>query len=163
MRLFHKITVVSLVLMAISVTSAADPRGQVKSDPQIVSKLAQILEKSGYTYRKAADNVWVVSFKGKTKADIQVFVTSAENLVIMGTVVAPKASMNVSSEMMFKLLRMVHDIDRVKIGFDDDEDLFVRAEVTAKCFDVEEFKSAMDQVSAGSDKVYAAIKAHLTK
>ena len=88
MRLFHKITVVSLVLMAISVTSAADPRGQVKSDPQIVSKLAQILEKSGYTYRKAADNVWVVSFKGKTKADIQVFVTSAENLVIMGTLAA---------------------------------------------------------------------------
>lgn len=161
MRLFHKITVLSLVLMAISVTSAAAPRGQVKSDPQVVSKLAQILERSGYTYRKAADNVWVVSFKGKTKADIQVFVTSAENLIIMGTVVAPKASMNVSPEMMFKLLRMVHDIDRVKIGFDDDEDLFVRAEVTAKCFDVEEFKSAMDQVSAGSDKVYAAIKAHL--
>jgi hypothetical protein len=62
---------------------------------------------------------------------------------------------------MFKLLRIVHDIDRVKIGFDDDEDLFLRAEVTNKCFDVDAFKSTMDQISAGTDKVYAAIKTSL--
>ena len=153
--------------MAITITAGAVPGAtarplpQTKTDPQLVSKLAQILERSGYPYKKAADNVWVVNFKGKSKADIQVFVTSAENLIVMGTVVATKASMKVTPELMFKLLRIVHDIDRVKIGFDDDEDLFLRAEVISKCFDVDEFKSSMDQISAGTDKVYAAIKTSL--
>ena len=153
--------------MAMTITAsaipgtAAKPLPQTKSDPQIVAKLAQILERSGYPYKKAADNVWVVSFKGKSKVDIQVFVTSAENLIVMGTVIAAKASMKVTPELMFKLLRIVHDIDRVKIGFDEDEDLFLRAEVTNKCFDVADFKSSMDQISAGADKVYAAIKTSL--
>lgn len=154
------------VLMTIAIASVVPPTSakhlaQTSSNPQVVSKLAQILERSGYPYKKAADNVWVVNFKGKSKADIQVFVTSAENLIVMGTVVATKASMKVSPELMFKLLRIVHDIDRVKLGFDDDEDLFLRAEVSNKCFDVEDFKSSMDQISAGTDKVYAAIKTHL--
>ena len=151
------ITIAASVMPATS----AKPLPQAKADPQVVSKLAQILERSGYPYKKAADNVWVVNFKGKSKADIRVFVTSADNLIVMGTVVATKASMKVTPELMFKLLRIVHDIDRVKIGFDDDEDLFLRAEVINKCFDVEDFKSSMDQISAGTDKVYAAIKASL--
>lgn len=151
------------VLAGISPRVPAGSNQQTKTDPQTVSRLAQILERSGYSYRKAADNVWVVSFKGTSKTDIQVFVTSAENLIVMGAVVAPKASMKVTPEMMFKLLRLVHDIDRVKIGFDDDEDLFLRAEVTTKCFDVEDFKASMEQVSAGTDKVYAAIKPYLAK
>lgn len=166
MKSFCKAIVLGLMAMlVVSVMPAtpAKPLPQTKTDPQVVSKLAQILERSGYTYRKAADNVWVVSFKGNSKTDIQVFVTSAENLIVMGAVVATKASMKVTPEMMFKLLRIVHDIDRVKIGFDDDEDLFLRAEVTNKCFDVDDFKAAMEQVSAGTDKVHAAIKAYLTK
>lgn len=165
MKSFCKRIVFGLMTMAIAASAMpatpANPLPQTKTDPRVVSNLAQILERSGYPYRKAGDNVWVVSFKGKSKPDIQVFVTSAENLIVMGTVVAAKASMKVTPELMFKLLRIVHDIDRVKIGFDDDEDLFLRAEVTNKCFDVESFKSSMDQISAGTDKVYAAIKTSL--
>ena len=165
MKSFCKAIVFGLMTMTIvsSVMPGTPAKSvpQTKTNPQVVSKLAQILEQSGYPYKKAADNVWVVSFKGRSKADIPVFVTSAENLIVMGTVVAPKASMRVTPEMMFKLLRIVHDIDRVKIGFDDDEDLFLRAEVPNKCFDVEAFKSSMDQISAGTDKVYAAIKTYL--
>lgn len=167
MKSFRKALILRLMTMAIiaslSPVVLARPRSQVKSDPQVVAKLAQILERSGYAYKKATENVWVVSFKGKSLADINVFVTSVENLIIMGAVVAPKSSMKVSPEMMFKLLRLTHDIDRVKIGFDDDEDLFLRAEVNSKCFDVEEFKANMEQVSAGADKVHAAIKSYLVK
>lgn len=165
MKSFCRVILFGLMTMTIVASimpaTSAKPFPQTKTDSQVVSKLAEILERSGYPYRKAADNVWVVTFKGKSKADIQVFVTSAENLIVMGTVVAPKASMKVTPELMFKLLRMVHDIDRVKIGFDDDEDLFLRAEVTNKCFDVDAFKSTMDQISAGTDKVYAAIRTSL--
>jgi len=153
----------SMILSSVSFNVHAKPVGQSKADPQVVAKLAQILERSGYTYKKAADNVWVVNFHGNSLTDIDVFVTSAENLVVIGAVVAPKKSMKVSPEMMHKLLRLAHDIDRVKIGFDDDEDLFVRAEVAARLFDLEEFKSDIEQVAAGTDKVHAAIKTYLAK
>jgi len=167
MKLLSKGIVCGLMIMgmiaSVSPSAAARTNPQAKTDPQVVAKLAQILEHSGYTYTKAADNIWVVTFKGTSIPEIQVFVTSVENLVIMGAVVAKKNSMKVGPEMMFKLLRLVHDIDRVKIGFDDDNDLFVRAEVTTKCFDVTEFKASIEQVSAGTDKVYAAVKSYLTK
>lgn len=158
----------SLLTLTIALTlssparAAAGPRSQ-KADPQLVAKLAQILERSGYPYKKAADNIWVVNFKGKSQADINIFVTSADNLIVMGAVVAPKSAMKVTPELMLKLLRLTHEIDRVKIGFDDDEDLFLRAEVISRCFDVEDFKSNMEQVSAGTDKVRAEIKSYLTK
>src|SRR5436853_1759856 len=131
---------------------------QAKSDPQTIAKLAQILERSGYTYKKAADNVWVANFKGDSLTDIHVIVTSAEGLIVMGVVVAEKSTMQVTPEMMRKLLKLTHEIDRVKIGFDNDDDLFVRAEVSARLFDLEEFKFDMQQVAAASDKVHAAIK-----
>jgi hypothetical protein len=158
-----------MILMMVAMLAAgsqhvsAGSRPQVKNDPQVVARMAQVLERSGYAYKKAADNVWVVTFKGKSLADIQVFVTSAESIIVMGAVVAPKSSMKVGPEMIFKLLRLAHDIDRVKIGFDDDEDLFLRAEVTSKCLDIEEFKSDMEQIAAGADKIYAAIKSYLVK
>lgn len=154
---------ITAMLAGLSPRVFAGSEPQVKTEAQVVARLAQILERSGYPYKKAADNVWVVSFKGKSLADIQVIVTSVENLIVMGAVVAPKSSMRVGQEMMFKLLKLTHDIDRVKIGFDSDDDLFVRAEVTAKCFDADEFKSNMEQVSGGADQIHAAIKSYLVK
>jgi hypothetical protein len=164
MRSFRQAAIIFLAaaMMASAVSKAeARGRGQAKSDAQTVARLAGILERSGYTYKKAADNVWVVSFKGNSLADINVFVTSAEGLIVMGTVVAEKGRMQVTPEMMRRLLKLAHEIDRVKIGFDSDDDLFVRSEVSARLFDLEEFKSDMQQVSAASDKIHAAIKPFL--
>jgi hypothetical protein len=161
MKSFRKaVMILTMATIVTSILLQADARrlSQAKSDPQTVAKLAQILERSGYTYKKAADNVWVANFKGDSLADIHVIVTSAEGLIVMGVVVAEKSTMQVTPEMMRKLLKLTHEIDRVKIGFDNDDDLFVRAEVSARLFDLEEFKFDMQQVAAASDKVHAAIK-----
>jgi hypothetical protein len=161
MKLFRR-TAMSLMMAAMlaSAVLRAEARrlSQAKGDPQTVARLAEILERSGYTYKKAADNVWLVSFKGNSLADIKVIVTSAGGLIIMGVVVAEKSTMQVIPEMMRKLLKLTHEIDRVKIGFDNADDLFVRAEVSARLFDLEEFKFDMQQVVAASDQVHAAIK-----
>ena len=164
MKPFHKaamMVVVAALVASAALKAEARGRSQARSDTQTVAKLAGILERSGSPYRKAADNVWVVNFKGKSLAEINVFVTSAEGLVVMGAVVAEKKAMQVTPEMMRRLLKLAHEIDRVKIGFDSDDDLFVRAEVNARLFDLEEFKSDMQQVSAAGDKIHAAIKPFL--
>lgn len=166
MRSIRKATMVMMMaaLMA-SAVLRADARmlAQSKSDPQTVAKLAGILERSGYAYKKAADNIWVVNFKGNSLADVNVIVTSAEGLVVMAVVVAQKSTMKVTPEMMYKLLKLTHDIDRVKIGFDSDDDLFVRSEVSTRLFDLEEFKFDMQQVAAASDQIHAAIKPFLVR
>jgi hypothetical protein len=166
MKYFRKATM--MVMMATMMAGAglrADARRlpQAKSDAQTVAKLAAILERSGYTYTKAKDNIWVVSFKGQSLPDINIFVTSVAGVVVMGAVVAEKSRMQVTPEMMRKLLKLTHNIDRVKIGFDDDDDLFVRSEVSARLFDLEEFKFDMQQVTAASDQVHAAIKPYLVR
>jgi hypothetical protein len=153
----------SALVLGLLIAVSAPALAQVKTDPRVVAKLGQILEKSGYPYRKATENVWVINFKGRTSGDINVLVTSAENLIVIGAVVAEKSTMKVTPEMMFKLLRLVHDIDRVKIGFDNDQDLFLREEIYAKCLDVEEFKLAVEQVSVGVDQVRGEIKSYLVK
>ena len=155
---------IALVLgLIIAVSGTATSLAQVKTDPQVVAKLGQVLDKSTYPYRKATENVWVINFKDRSSGDINVLVTSAENLIVIGAVVAEKRAMKVSPDLMFKLLRLVHDIDRVKIGFDDDEDLFLRAEIYSKCLDVEEFRSAVEQVSSGVDRVRSELKSSLVK
>jgi hypothetical protein len=165
MKSFRKamMWVVMLTALVANVPSGALARPQVKTDPQVVAKMTQILERSGYTYKKAKDNIWVVTFKGKSLAEINVLVTTVENLIVMGVVIAEKDAMKNSPEMMFKLLHLAHDIDRVKIGFDDDNDLFLRAEVTTRCFELADFKAFMEQISLGADKVHAAIKPYLTQ
>lgn len=165
MRSLRKAALMMLMTAIVTSTVLTEAHGQspTRASPQIVSRLAGLLERSGYTYKKAADNVWLANFKGDSLADINVIVTSAEGLVIMGVVVAQKSAMRVTPEMMRKLLKLTHEIDRVKIGFDNDDDLFVRAEVNARLFDLEEFKSDMQQVVAASDKVHAAIQPFLTK
>jgi hypothetical protein len=121
------------------------------------------LEGAGYPYRKAGDNIWAVTFKGTFLTDMNVFITSVGRLVIIGSVVAPKKSMKLNNEAMSKLLRLVHDIDQVKIGFDSDEDLFVRAELSSKCLEAEEFKAILEQVFKGVERAHDAIKPYLVR
>ena len=150
-------TIAIVVAIAVLPTEARR-RPQVKTDLHTDAKLASIVESSGATYKKVAEGVWVVKLKGDALADIDVIVTSAEGLILLGVVVAQKKTMQVSPEMMRTLLKLVHNIDFVKIGFDDDDDLFVRIELPARLFDLEEFKADLQQIAAASDKVYVAIK-----
>ena len=165
MKAYRKAMMWGLMVTALvaNLPTGALARPQVKTDPQVVARMAQILERSGYAYKKAKDNIWVVTFKGKSLAEINVLVTTVENLIVMGVVIAEKDAMKVSPEMMFKLLHLAHDIDRVKIGFDDDNDLFLRSEVTTKCFELADFKAFMEQISLGADRVHAAITPYLSK
>ncbi|MEK6302696.1 MAG: hypothetical protein AABO41_18455 [Acidobacteriota bacterium] len=130
-------------------------------DPATVSKLAQLLDKSGHAYTKAADNVWTIKFKGKSLSEFQLFVTSGGGLIVIGTVVAEKGRFKATPEMALKLLRLTNDLDRVKIGLDKDGDLFVRIEASARVFDGVELKAAVEQVAAAADEVHAAIKPFL--
>jgi hypothetical protein len=154
--------IMALVIVSLAV-EAGQTKPQVKTEPQNVSRIPQLLDGAGYPYRKAGDNIWAVTFKGTFLTEMNVIVASAGKLVIIGAVVARKNSMKLNTEAMSKLLRLAHDLDQVKIGFDKDEDLFLRAEVNGKCLEVDEFKAILEQVFAGVERAHDAIKASLVK
>jgi hypothetical protein len=154
--------IMPLVIVSLAV-EAGQTKPQVKTQPQTDSRLQQLLDGAGYPYRKSGDNIWAVTFKGTFLTEMNVVVASAGKLVIIGTVVARKKSMQLNTEAMSKLLRLAHDLDQVKIGFDKDEDLFLRAEVSGKCLEVDEFKAILEQVFKGVERAHEAIKASLVK
>jgi hypothetical protein len=149
-------TAVLLLLLVI-----ASPTAAVQSSTSVPARLAQLLDKSGYKFTKAADNVWIVPFMGKSMGHFPVFVTSVEGLVVTAAVVAKKDSLSLTPEAMQKLLHLAHNLDRVKIGLDDDGDLFVRTEVTARTYDDAELKADFEQVAAAADEIRAAINPYV--
>ncbi|MCI0488303.1 MAG: YbjN domain-containing protein [Blastocatellia bacterium] len=148
---------VAAAIISVAPMSAGARQG-AQGTASLKTKLARILNRSGYTYTRAADNVWTVDFKGDSLSEFHLFITSTEDLVIIGAVVAKKGVMRVTPEMMRRLLKLTHDLDRAKIGFDKDDDLFVRVDVSGRLFDDQEFKANIEQVAAVTDRVFREIK-----
>ena len=68
-----------------------------------------------------------------------------------------------STGFMRILLHLNSTLDRVKIGYDDDGDLFVRCDSSVRVLDAKEFHAIVDQVSAATDEVYKGISEWLVR
>lgn len=149
--------IVSFALFTLlTVTAAAQEKPKI--DKASASKIVQMLEDSGHTYGKSADNVWVVKFRGNTLDDIGVITIGHENMLIMVVVIAEKKDFKATPELMMKLLRLNDDYDRLKVGIDKDGDMFVRIDLSLRVTDSEEFKLNVEQISAAADEIATAIK-----
>jgi hypothetical protein len=124
--------------------------------------IARLLDQSGYTYTKAADGVWAIPFKGKGLTDFNVVVATQQDIAVIFAIVAEKKNFRVTPEAMGKLLRLNSDLDRVKIGIDEEGDTFARVDLSIRILDGQEFKANIEQVAAAADVVYGAIKPYLT-
>jgi hypothetical protein len=148
---------IALIVNA-SFTSEAKTPVRTQGGQEAKAKVAQLLEMSGYQYRKLQDNVWVIDYTGNQLKSFQVIVTSTTDLMLAGVVVAEKANMRPTAEFFYKLLKLSHDYDLIKIGLDGDDDLFVRVEARVKLLDAGEFKAYIKQLAAASDEVYGQIR-----
>ncbi len=151
-----------ILLMLFAVSAIAQTQSEEpKLDKASATKIAQLLEESGHSYGKASTNVWTVKFKGNNLEDVNVIVIGHDGMLIMVSVVAEKKDYKASPELLMKLLRLNDDYDRLKIGIDDDGDLFVRIDLTLRVVDAQEFKTNVEQVSAAADEIQAVIKPYL--
>ena len=132
---------------------------QDKSSP---TRISQLLEESGYPYTKAADSVWTIPFEGKALFKFNVVVSTQQNILVLFAIVAEKKKLRVTPEMMQRLLRLNSELDRVKIGIDDQGDAFVRVDLSIRVLDSQELKANIEQVAAAADEVFAAIKPFIT-
>lgn len=146
-----------LTLLTVSALAQEKP----KIDKASATKIVQMLEDSGHTYGKSADNVWVVKFRGNTLEDIGVVTIGHEGMLILMVVVAEKKDFKASSELMSKLLQMNDDYDRLKVAIDKDGDMLVRIDLSLRVTDSQEFKLNVEQISAAADEIATAIKSFM--
>lgn len=164
MKRFHKplLRVVALTLILSSQSLGALATTPVQSiTAQTTAKVDQWMKQSGFTYTKATETVWVIKSKGTALAEFETFVATNENVVVIGVVMVKQKNLKMSQEALLKILKLNHDNDFVKIGIDEDNDLFVRLERKVRTLDLEEFKACYAEVISASDNVYTHIKPFL--
>lgn len=130
---------------------------------QTAAKVDQWLKQSGFTYKKApkSETIWLIKSTGNALPEFETLVAVNENVVVIGVVMARQKNLKMSQELAVKLLKLNHEHDYVKIGIDDDDDLFVRLERKVRTLDLEEFKSCYAEIVAASDNVFTQIKPFL--
>ncbi len=149
----------NLILAILCLQLAAQP---AKAQDKISAKVASLLESSGYPYTKAADSVWAVPFEGKALSKFNVVASvvalTEQDILVLFVIVAEAKNLKVTPELMRIMLKLNGDLDRVKIGFDKDGDVFVRIDLSIRVLDSQELKGNIEQVAAAADEVYTAIK-----
>ncbi len=160
----NRFLAVALLAMAGLCASSAAAQATPKSSDD--AKVTHLLEGCGHqykTYNTKDGPVWSIEeLHGASLKNVRILLATNGGVMVMGVVVAEKAHMKVTAEFMHKLLRLTHDLDRVKIGFDNDEDLFVRIESPVRLLDAQDFKAQIDQVVAAADEVYKQTSSFIT-
>lgn len=134
----------------------AQPAGAAAPAGDVPARIARLLDQSGLTYTKAGDGVWTMKFQGEALGEFNLFVATTpapSEIVVVAAVVAAKAEFKPSQELFLNLLRFNGNADQVKVGVDDDGDIFLRAEVNGRLLDLQEFKGVVEQVAAAANQV----------
>jgi hypothetical protein len=155
-----KVVVLAMILSTQSLGAYAETLSQ-GTTAQTSAKVEQWLKQSGVKFTKHGDNVWLVKSKGNALQDFNTLIATNEGVVVIGVVMANKKDLKMSQDLLFKILKLAHDIDFIKLGFDNDDDLFVRSERKVRMMDFEEFKACYGEVTNAADHLYTQIKPFL--
>ncbi|HYL20740.1 MAG TPA: YbjN domain-containing protein [Gemmatimonadales bacterium] len=154
---------VALALLALSGLSALGvARAQAPSTPSYVPKVARLLDGSGFPYVKRADSVWTIEFHRENLKTFQAIIAPGGDLLVTFVIMAKNAQLNVTPEFMNTLLHLNHELDYVKVGLDNDGDLFVRCDLALRILDEQEFKHAIGQLAASADQAYGRVNSFIS-
>jgi len=122
-----------------------------------------MLKQTGYTYTTHNDTTWSIDLTRKNLGKVKVILSTGSDILVTFVIVAKKAAIQKTPQMMETLLTANHDYDYTKIGLDKDGDMFVRVDMPLRTIDATELKSIIDQVANASDEVYAKVARWIKK
>ena len=131
----------SLLILAVCLSApavATPPQDVAAPTPEMQALMEQALQRSGLKYRKVQDRYWFATCDSKLVPDCQILMTATPEILVIGVVIKKKKELNPTPEMLAGLLHLNHNLTRVKVGIDDDGDLFERVEVGVKGLDADE-------------------------
>ncbi len=146
------------VILAASLTLTARAQTPAQTD---VERLDAIVKESRFAPRKI-DNpkqpVWTIKRTGESLKEFEVIFIVKNGVRVTFVTVVPKANLKRTPELLEKMLKMNYQYDSVKIGFDDDDDAYVRIDQRLRIVDVQEFNQIIDQVSLAADTLHTELK-----
>jgi len=174
MRFIHRLALLlALIVTSVNLTSAdAQSKSKPMPSQSRAAKSAEqtasdnqvelLLGKSGLKAKKVADGVWVMRMSGKVFPYFQIMIASGPGYVLSSVVIANKKSFKFDSELGYRLLRLAHELNYIKVGFDNGDDLLVRSELRLKLLDPEEFRMMIDRLAGAADRAYEQVQASST-
>lgn len=145
--------------LALLLPTAALPQTQTPPRPAdaATERLLALLEKTGYTYRKVADGIWIVTLEGKNVKEIDVSIQTAGGTVVLQAKLMDRKAATGKPELLLKLLELNHEYDDVKLAISP-EMLYARADFHARLLDAEHLKYLINQLAALVDEAEPQIK-----
>ncbi len=153
-------------LLVVMVAALAAVSSASCGDSGAAAKLETLLKASDFkSATKVKDAVWTLDFNGKRLPKFKLVVTATEkdkDAVITARVnPVPRDQMPRNrATLTAAILKANSDFDYVKIGFDAEGDIFVRADIPPGA-DVASFKTVVEQTAAAADEFYGRIKQYL--
>lgn len=141
---------------------------QSHAQSAVFSKLETLIKDSGYkSAAKVKDKgaVWTLDFSGKQLSRFKVVVTASEKegagiITAVANPVAKDQLPRNRANLTAAVLKANNDFDYVKVGFDNEGDVFVRADIPPGV-DLASFKAIVEQVAAAADDFYGKVKSQL--
>jgi hypothetical protein len=121
------------------------------------AKLSRLLKETGLTYNTHSGTTWSVDLQRKNIGKVRVITSVGSVVVVTFAILAKKAAIQKTMQLLDALASANHEYDYAKIGLDKDGDLFVRIDTPSRLIDAKELKSAIDQVANASDEVFAKV------
>jgi hypothetical protein len=152
---------VALFTVFASTIWAPSPIRAMQPTDEVATKIAELLDQSGYAYTKHSDTTWSIKRQGINLSQFKVVVAAGPHIMVTFVTVVEKAQMNGSEDMLRMLLRQDHEYDYAKVGLDADDDLFVRIDSDPRLLDLRSFKGTIEQVANTADEVYKKVRPFL--
>ena len=158
---------VSIALVAVfaAVVGSAPALHAQQSIEADTLRVQSLIADTKYTAVKAnsVQPVWTISKHGENLGDFRVIVTTQKGLLVTFVTVAKKVNIRRTAELDRAMLKMTYDLDSVKVGFDSDEDAYVRIDATLRVVDPTEFRTIVEQVTNVSEQLGGVLKPYLTR
>jgi hypothetical protein len=163
MRSNRTFSLARLCLLAAVLFSLVLPMAAQSSSDQI-AKMVSLMQANNYNFvTTKSPTVWVIHLDGTHLKDVKVIVAlnTDDNSAVVFVTVVEKRHLPVTTDFMRHLLEQNHALDRVKIGYDADGDLFVRIDAPMRNADAKEVHDIINQVKNASDEIYGQVEPSL--
>jgi len=147
--------------------AALSPQAHAETD-KLTAAFEKDVKESGLPFEPigvkdvAGFKVWT-SAKDKEQGKFPIAVLLADGIVIVTAVVAHKANVKVTPDLVSRLFQANYNMDFVKIGFTPEGDLTVRYDIRLIAVDGDEIKFVVGVVAKAAEAVHAGIGDALKK
>lgn len=164
MRHSHRgVAVLFVALLAASVHAQSPAPAPPQTDADRVDQLLAGTKFAAKRIEGSKQPVWTIKRKSEVLKEFEVILTVKNGLLTTFVTVATKDNIKRSPELCDKLLKFNYAYDSVKIGFDGDEDAYVRMDSRLRVVDLQEFTQVIEQVSTTGEALYRELQPYLIK